>query len=913
MIQTLKEYSKSNSNLFDLETDISSFYKETSERLNEYDETFDVGSYLRKLSSVGGLIAEKRKILSETIKPSAAFPMTQFINEWNKTKEVVKIFNEKKESWMQSVVNVKLSKSKKEMTFTKLQKKEQIRDQLGKECEEAEQEALFGLTNTLNKSKWDLVELSISYFTSLSQFHEQSLKILKLLQKDIDIAKNWLNEEKERSQSQKLNSKWRNFKPKKATFDTIWSNKDILDDIGKRFHFPKQFKIMNEKLKLEEHPLVYDLYNRTLSVNNSTRPLSDVLQVIRINEKNNVHQLKFVYNDNHAEKWAFDSKIDRERCYESFWFLREGLDRGIINNEIPTAETIKVLCATYNMGDAPPLWDTDPLDTWIPRGLDVYAIATQECSYSPRIGYQTCEEDFSGWICSHLGEEYFKLASTSLMSIRLFVFIKKVHYYRISNLKVATVATGIGGVLGNKGGAAVMFVLYDTPFCFVGTHLAARIERNRLMARNLNYRDVMSRLPFSVNGDNHNEFDHLFWMGDLNYRLELERDKIMSLCNNADYYTLLKNDQLIHEKNIGNCFYQFKEGPIRFRPTYRFERGSRVWSEEKLREPAYCDRILWKSLYPNKINLTDYNSSEQLMTSDHSPLYAIFDVKVDYPCLPYERKEVKIILKDLKAKNLDENVPKLELNATSTISICFQAAWLLNTVSTEGSGKFPDSEWEDTYTLIPIVTQMDFLKDQAVKAIFRITTDGKSKIIGSGAIKLQNDQFCCDLSTGGIRWGKLYGTMLIVCEEDTKDITKSSPSKFLIQRGKTKSEIFATSQNQKDTQDNLETTTEEKPHFLNRASRQNKWNLLPSHKKGEAPAWILEDQEEGDHDGSEATGDGPKEGEPKSNDEKWEKATLPEEKSPTLPKEKDPKPKLPGKLIGDKRKSLSRNTAILNS
>lgn len=29
------------------------------------------------------------------------------------------------------------------------------------------------------------------------------------------------------------------------------------------------------------------------------------------------------------------------------------------------------------MGDAPPKWNSDPIDTWLPHGYDVYAIAAQ--------------------------------------------------------------------------------------------------------------------------------------------------------------------------------------------------------------------------------------------------------------------------------------------------------------------------------------------------------------------------------------------------------------------------------------------------------------------------------------------------------------------------------------------------------
>lgn len=51
---------------------------------------------------------------------------------------------------------------------------------------------------------------------------------------------------------------------------------------------------------------------------------------------------------------------------------------------------------------------------------------------------------------------------------------------------------------------------------------------------NPNYRDIIKGLAqHSVNNlsDIHHEFDFLFWMGDLNYRIELPRDEIIEKIN----------------------------------------------------------------------------------------------------------------------------------------------------------------------------------------------------------------------------------------------------------------------------------------------------------------------------------------------------------------------------------------------
>ena len=49
----------------------------------------------------------------------------------------------------------------------------------------------------------------------------------------------------------------------------------------------------------------------------------------------------------------------------------------VVDGKIQLKENLKVWCGTWNMGDAPPNWYDDPLGDWMPKGQDIYAIATQ--------------------------------------------------------------------------------------------------------------------------------------------------------------------------------------------------------------------------------------------------------------------------------------------------------------------------------------------------------------------------------------------------------------------------------------------------------------------------------------------------------------------------------------------------------
>lgn len=113
---------------------------------------------------------------------------------------------------------------------------------------------------------------------------------------------------------------------------------------------------------------------------------------------------------------------------------------------------------------------------------------------------------------------------------------------------------------------------------------------------------------------------HIFWIGDLNYRLNepLTREQYTE----ATPDVLLAFDQLHEELKHRRVFQQFNEGRITFRPTYKYDPGTDTYdSSEKSRPPAWCDRILWKGL---RIVQQTYGSVMQLRLSDHKPVYSEF-------------------------------------------------------------------------------------------------------------------------------------------------------------------------------------------------------------------------------------------------------------------------------------------------
>lgn len=241
------------------------------------------------------------------------------------------------------------------------------------------------------------------------------------------------------------------------------------------------------------------------------------------------------------------------------------------------------------------------------------------------------------------------VAACHLVGIWVGVFAREYLIPNISNVEIANVACGAGGVLGNKGASCVRMDVFDTSLCFACAHLSA--HQNAVSKRNEDFHTIMSKGVFmddtiasvmewkeeclqttsatrvktqleairkrvikfdpAVIGDIQTasaelnqkkqigEHDIVFFFGDLNYRInENSRtlDDIYSLMH-EDLELLKVDDQLNIERRCGRVLGDFSEGSLTFLPTYKFIAGTDEYDrrpEKKLRVPAWCDRILWR-------------------------------------------------------------------------------------------------------------------------------------------------------------------------------------------------------------------------------------------------------------------------------------------------------------------------------
>lgn len=239
---------------------------------------------------------------------------------------------------------------------------------------------------------------------------------------------------------------------------------------------------------------------------------------------------------------------------------------------------------------------------------------------------------------------YHVLHTENLVGLFSCIFVKDALRPSLSHAALTTVKRGMGGRYGNKGGIIARFVIDDTSLCFINCHLAAGQshvrQRNADVAAFLEDRELfasevdMSEDPiaFVNGGDGSMVLDHeiVFLNGDMNYRIDLRRDAVIADIKAGNFQHLISQDQLLKEMKLNRGFRlrTFMEGPLNFAPTYKYDRRSDEYdTSEKRRVPAWCDRVLWRSREPARVQQLHYRRWEPNV-SDHRPVSAAFRIEV---------------------------------------------------------------------------------------------------------------------------------------------------------------------------------------------------------------------------------------------------------------------------------------------
>ncbi|KAJ3386497.1 hypothetical protein HDU84_001513 [Entophlyctis sp. JEL0112] len=379
---------------------------------------------------------------------------------------------------------------------------------------------------------------------------------------------------------------------------------------------------------------------------------------------------------------------------------------------------LSIFTGTWNVNGQDP---TQSIKPWLQSDCDIYALGFQELDLSAEIYLISDNTKQTRW-CEMIEDvlapspgEYQKVAVRQLIGLLIVVYAKKSIAEEISEVSTDAVGTGFLGA-GNKGGVSCRFRVRDSYLCFVNAHLAA--DTNQVDRRNHDFSDICKRTKFPVQPALYADLreyikqnpcvyssvdleslplaggsgspttsattgifdcDHLFFMGDLNYRVPLPDTtaKVFLADNQLD--RLLEHDQLNAEKRSQRVLQGFQEAPINFRPTYKFDVGTDDYdTSEKRRSPSWCDRVFWYSnplktqlattrngeVGPPWIRNLSYKSINELRISDHKPVAALFKCLIR----TVDPRKFELVTADL-LKDLDrlENdaIPRIEIDTNS--------------------------------------------------------------------------------------------------------------------------------------------------------------------------------------------------------------------------------------------------------
>lgn len=310
-----------------------------------------------------------------------------------------------------------------------------------------------------------------------------------------------------------------------------------------------------------------------------------------------------------------------------------------LDHTFPMRE-VTIFVGTWNMnGQSPP---GELNDFVLPVGLehipDILAFGTQE----------SCSERFE-WEVSlqeTLGPSHVLFHSNSLGTLHLAIFLRRDLIWYCSVPEDASLSVRPGTAFRTKGAVASGFMLFGTSFLFVTAHLTAHQEKVKERVADVkkivNSLDLPRNLPVrNKSKDVTQNFDYVFWCGDLNFRLAAPRNKVLEWLSKTSFplpphmpHGYMHHDQLCSVLSDGAAFKGFLEANITFPPTYKYDPGTQNFdTSSKQRAPAYTDRILYKQKQTRRLSgqletpplqCLIYDSAPSITTSDHKPVWGVF-------------------------------------------------------------------------------------------------------------------------------------------------------------------------------------------------------------------------------------------------------------------------------------------------
>lgn len=195
---------------------------------------------------------------------------------------------------------------------------------------------------------------------------------------------------------------------------------------------------------------------------------------------------------------------------------------------------VTIFIGSWNMnGQSPPKQMSDfILPNAIEHLPDLVVIGTQE----------SCSDKFEWEVTLQetLGPSHVLFHSTSLGTLHLAVFIRRDLIWYCSEPEDASLSVRPGSHFKTKGAVAISFCLFGTTMLFVTSHLTAHQQKVKERVQDIKRIIHAMDLPRNLNVRHRNKdvtqnFDSVYWCGDLNFRLSEPRANLLKWINETQF------------------------------------------------------------------------------------------------------------------------------------------------------------------------------------------------------------------------------------------------------------------------------------------------------------------------------------------------------------------------------------------
>ncbi|KAG0344240.1 inositol polyphosphate 5-phosphatase [Podila humilis] len=249
---------------------------------------------------------------------------------------------------------------------------------------------------------------------------------------------------------------------------------------------------------------------------------------------------------------------------------------------------------------------TDPYLEMTPKApYHIIAINTQECEREIREAVLfPSKSTWEKHLQTVLGPDYVMLKTETMAALHIAVFIWKPIEGLVSGqflppLRLAVdssiVATGIGGIVGNKGAVAISVYLGSTSFLFVNAHLTA--HQNNTQQRNNDYKRIIQELQLNDAPKRHPRGWH--FRGDM--KLRRHYNPPVAVLKKQPTMANLSQQRHLDKSSTHNSNSDSKVSPISNKPTSKQGENPPPTSSKSLIHNGVLD-LGQKDLYVNQFS-----------------------------------------------------------------------------------------------------------------------------------------------------------------------------------------------------------------------------------------------------------------------------------------------------------------------